>query len=110
MYIVLCMKTTILLDDQLLAEAKQRAAQTGRTLKAVIEDAPRETLVRTEATWPQARVPLKTCKGRGVQPGVDLDATSSLLNLMERDGVSEWITTDRDFSRFPDLRWRHPLA
>ncbi|MGI9305986.1 MAG: type II toxin-antitoxin system VapC family toxin [Gammaproteobacteria bacterium] len=22
----------------------------------------------------------------------------------------EWITTDRDFSRFPDLRWRHPLA
>ena len=22
---------------------------------------------------------------------------------------SEWITTDRDFSRFPGLRWRHPL-
>jgi toxin-antitoxin system PIN domain toxin len=22
----------------------------------------------------------------------------------------EWITTDRDFSRFPGLRWRHPLA
>ncbi len=22
---------------------------------------------------------------------------------------SEWITTDRDFSRFPQLRWRHPL-
>jgi hypothetical protein len=22
---------------------------------------------------------------------------------------SEWITTDRDFSRFADLRWRHPL-
>jgi toxin-antitoxin system PIN domain toxin len=21
----------------------------------------------------------------------------------------EWITTDRDFSRFPDLKWRHPL-
>lgn len=21
----------------------------------------------------------------------------------------EWITTDRDYSRFPDLRWRHPL-
>ena len=21
----------------------------------------------------------------------------------------EWITTDRDFTRFPDLRWRHPL-
>jgi len=22
---------------------------------------------------------------------------------------SEWITDDRDFSRFPGLRWRHPL-
>jgi len=21
----------------------------------------------------------------------------------------EWITTDRDYSRFPGLRWRHPL-
>ena len=21
----------------------------------------------------------------------------------------EWITTDRDFSRFPGLKWRHPL-
>ena len=22
----------------------------------------------------------------------------------------DWITTDRDFARFPGLRWRHPLA
>lgn len=22
---------------------------------------------------------------------------------------SEWVTTDRDYSRFPDLKWRHPL-
>ena len=22
---------------------------------------------------------------------------------------SEWITTDRDYTRFPSLRWRHPL-
>jgi toxin-antitoxin system PIN domain toxin len=21
----------------------------------------------------------------------------------------EWITTDRDYARFPDLKWRHPL-
>lgn len=82
---LLCMKTTIQLDDQLLSEAKQHAAQTGRTLKAVIEDALREVLARTEATRPQARVPLQTFKGRGVQRGVDIDDTSSLLDLMERD-------------------------
>jgi len=23
---------------------------------------------------------------------------------------AEWITTDRDFARFPGLLWRHPLA
>ena len=80
---LLCMKTTIQLDDQLLLEAKKHAAQTSRTLKAVIEDALREALARTEATRSQ-RVPLKTFKGRGVKPGVDLDDTSSLLNLIEQ--------------------------
>ena len=79
------MKTTIQLDDQLLSEAKQRAAQTGRTLKAVIEDALREALVRTDVQRSQARVCLQTFKGRGTQPGVDLDDTSSLLDLMERN-------------------------
>lgn len=82
---LLCMRTTIQLDDQLLSEAKQYAARTGRTLKAVIEDALREALARTENPQAQARVHLRTFKGRGVQPGVDLDDTSSLLDLMERD-------------------------
>ena len=80
----LCMRTTIQLDDQLLSEAKQYAAQTGRTLKAVLEDALREALARTNAPRPQPCVPLKTFKGRGVQPGVDLDDTSSRRDLMER--------------------------
>ena len=83
---LLCMKTTIQLDDQLLLEAKKHATQTGRTLKAVVEDALREALVRTETTRPQTRISLQTFKGRGVQPGVDLDDTSSLLDPMERDG------------------------
>lgn len=26
------------------------------------------------------------------------------------ESESEWITTDRDLSRFPGLRWRHPLG
>ncbi len=82
---VLCMRTTIQLDDQLLSEAKQHAARTGRTLKAVIEDALRETLARKDTAGSEGRVRLKTFKGRGVQSGVDLDDTSSLLDLMERD-------------------------
>ena len=77
------------MDDQLLLEAKQRAAQTGRTLKAVIEDALREALARPDASSQQSRVRLKTFKGRGVQPGVDLDDTASLHDLMEQhDGAA----------------------
>ena len=83
------MRTTIQLDDQLLAEAKQRAAQSGRTLKAVIEDALREALARRDHPGPATRVRLRTFKGRGLQPGVDLDDSASLLDLLERaDGAS----------------------
>ena len=42
------------------------------------------------------------CKGNLVP-----DAYLAALAI---ESGSEWITTDRDFSRFPDLRWRHPLA
>lgn len=31
------------------------------------------------------------------------------LAAMAIESGSEWITTDRDFSRFSGLRWRHPL-
>jgi predicted nucleic acid-binding protein len=34
--------------------------------------------------------------------------TPNLAALAIESG-SEWITTDRDFSRFPQLSWRHPL-
>lgn len=39
----------------------------------------------------------------------NLVADAYLAALAIESG-SEWITTDRDFSRFPGLRWRHPLA
>ena len=32
------------------------------------------------------------------------------LAALAIESGSEWVTTDRDFSRFPGLRWRHPLA
>jgi toxin-antitoxin system PIN domain toxin len=31
------------------------------------------------------------------------------LAALAVESGSEWITSDRDFARFPDLRWRHPL-
>jgi uncharacterized protein len=32
------------------------------------------------------------------------------LAALAIESGSEWISTDRGFSRFPGLRWRHPLS
>jgi hypothetical protein len=78
------MRTTIRLDENLLAEAKQRAARGGKTLTAVIEEALRESFSRRERReQPPARLP---AWGKGwVLPGVDLDDSAALLGLMERE-------------------------
>ena len=39
----------------------------------------------------------------------NLVADAFLAALAIESGC-EWITTDRDFARFPGLRWRHPLG
>ncbi len=66
-----------------MAEVKKNAAETGRTLTAVIEDALREMLARrkTRALKKSARLP--TTKGRGLKPGVNLDDSAALLELMD---------------------------
>lgn len=76
------MRTTIRLDDELLAEAKALAVRTGRTLTKVIEDALRQSLAqRSGDTGGPVRLP--TFSGRGVRPGVDLDDSAGLLDVME---------------------------
>ena len=77
------MRTTITLDEHLLNEAKQVAARTGRTLTAVIEDALREALARTAPSGRQKAVRLPTFGHGGLQPGVDLNSSASLLDLMD---------------------------
>lgn len=80
------MRTTIRLDDALLAEAKQLAARTGRTLTSVIEEALRESLAQRRRRPQRAPVELPTDGEGGVRPGVDLDDSASLLDLMEGEG------------------------
>lgn len=76
------MRTTIRLDDELLAEAKAAAARTGRTLTQVIEDALRETLARRPEAGKPRRVQLPTSGSGGLLP-VDLDDSAALLDIME---------------------------
>ena len=76
------MRTTVRLDEHLLAEAKRHAAESGKTLTTVLEEALRESLARRKAHVKAKRVHLKTVKGGGVRAGVDLDDSASLLDLM----------------------------
>jgi len=80
------MRTTIRLDEQLLARAKEHAARTGRTLTAVIEDALRQSLEASTRADAEPRVPLPTFRGEGLRPGVDLDDSAGLLDIMEGRG------------------------
>ncbi|MBI5368067.1 MAG: ribbon-helix-helix protein, CopG family [Planctomycetes bacterium] len=80
------MRTTIQVADEVLAEFKRFAADSHRSLGAVIEDALREVLARRRAGRPAHRVRITTFKGRGLQPGVDLDDGAALLDLMEERG------------------------
>lgn len=77
------MRTTVRLDPRLLAEAKARAAASGTTLTALLEQALRESLARREAKAAVRPVRLKTCKGGGLRAGVDLDDSAALLDLMD---------------------------
>ena len=77
------MRTTIRLNEDLLAAAKDRALRTGRTLTAVIEDALRESLARQQKPPSARRVKLPTDGKGGVMPGVDLNNSAELLDIME---------------------------
>ncbi len=78
------MRTTVRLDDDLLRAAKELAARTDRTLTSLIEDALREQLARQEAAPDRRRIELPVYRGgRGIQPGVDLDDSASLWDLVD---------------------------
>jgi len=49
---------------------------------------------------------IQLCRAAGVEGNLVPDA---YLAAMAIESGSEWITTDREYSRFPGLRWRHPL-
>jgi toxin-antitoxin system PIN domain toxin len=49
----------------------------------------------------------RVCGEAGAKGNVIADAYLAALAI---ESGCEWVTTDRDYSRFPGLRWRHPFA
>jgi hypothetical protein len=82
------MRTSMRINDGLLAAAKEHAARTGRTLTALFEDALRTFLALERRQVRRERKALPTFDGGGLCPGVDLDSSADLLDVMEGPGAA----------------------
>ena len=78
------MRTTVRLDEKLLAETKKLAVDTGRTFTQVVEDALRMALTLRREKKRAKPVRLHTFGGKGLQPGVDLNNNAALADLMDQ--------------------------
>ena len=81
------MRTTVRLDDALLERAKREAARRNRTLTSMIDEGLRLVLAQPKSPR-RRRVVLPVGKTGGlVLPGVDLNKTSALLDMLDaQDG------------------------
>ena len=71
------------IHDELLRKAKELALERHETLGRIIEDALRRFLLQSTRVSRTEPTRLATFKGKGLQPGVDLDNTAGLLDVME---------------------------
>jgi len=83
-------RTTVRLSEGLLREAKAEAARRGETVTALIERGLRLVLASGKHAAPRERITLPVSPAEGVDahgtlPGVDLDDTSALLDIL--DGI-----------------------
>jgi plasmid stability protein len=75
-------RTTVNIDEHLLAEAKILAARTSRSLGAVLDDALRAMLRCDTDTRHRTEFRLPTHGTGGLRPGVDLADKEALAELM----------------------------
>jgi hypothetical protein len=78
------MRTTVRLEEALLNHARREAERRGETLTALIEQGLR--LVLAQSRTRRQREPVKlpiSAAGGGVLPGIDLNDSAALLDIME---------------------------
>jgi hypothetical protein len=78
------MRTTVRINDDLLQRAKKKAAEEGRTLTSLIEDALRLIVAKPKANRrEQVELPVSKASG-GVLPGIDLNRSGDLEEAMNK--------------------------
>jgi hypothetical protein len=80
------MRTTIRLSESLMRDAKAEAARGGETVTALIERGLRLVLASAGKPAKRSKIVLPVSKAMGgVRPGVDLDNSAALLDIL--DGI-----------------------
>lgn len=77
------MRTTVTIDDELLARAKVRAAETRTSLGSVLEEALRAHLDQQTSAAALPALPVFRPRTPGLLPGVDLDDRDALARVLE---------------------------
>jgi hypothetical protein len=103
------MRTTVRLSEGLLRETKAEAARRGETVTALIERGLRLVLASSGKPVRRPRIVLPVwppkgskVKGMGTLPGVDLNDSAGLLDIME--GVGDSPGRERAAVRLPTRR------
>jgi len=80
------MRALLEIDEEVLAAAEREAARRGQTLSTFVELALSAFVAPVSRTDPtrreQRRIELPTFRGQGLRPGVNLDDSAALLELM----------------------------
>jgi hypothetical protein len=77
-------RTTVRLEESLLAEAKALAARQSKTLTSLIEDGLRLAISKHQAHARRRNLDLPVSRrGGGTMPGVDLANSAEVLDLLE---------------------------
>lgn len=78
------MRTTVTIDDELLAQARLMAARTHQTIGSVLEDALRKMIADHDdrVTGERFSLPRFSPEVPGLRPGVDLFDTEQVAELL----------------------------
>lgn len=79
------MRTTIRIDDALYRSAKAQAALSGRSVGQLIEDAVRVALSGDSSAPAGPLAELPVYGGSGTMPGVDVNDSRALNDLLDED-------------------------
>jgi toxin-antitoxin system PIN domain toxin len=78
----------------------------GEALQVVAKLRARANYVRVTPGPRHWEIFVRLCQQAGAKGNLIPDAYHAALAI---ESGSEWITADRDYSRFPGLQWRHPI-